>query len=38
MDSFLFLIIKSNNNKTLDYNDKLVYITLLTKLIRRGMV
>ncbi len=27
MDSLLFLIKKHNNNKTVDYNDKLAYIT-----------
>ncbi len=31
MDLFLFLIIKSNNNKTLEYNDKLFYITFINK-------
>ncbi len=28
MDSFLFLI-KKHNNKTVGYNDKLAYITLI---------
>ncbi len=31
MDSLLFLIKKHNNNKTVGYNDKLVYITFINK-------
>ncbi len=30
MNSFLFLI-KKHNNKTVGYNDKLAYITLINK-------
>ncbi len=30
MDSLLFLI-KKHNNKTIGYNDKLAYITLINK-------